>query len=201
MKFRFCGDLDAPDWLLAEIFTLSKISSVRVKLLTAQVISNIITGNIDFKKVNKLVGDATLDITEKKASLEALYFIVSNAAKYDVEDNQLMNELQQLGLPKEHCESLGRSYKEYKPKLHSVLAENTLKLSSVHDIQWRVDCIVQKQGQIDVSLPVVHLRMKKTSGSDGSEDLLFSMPESKFRAVFTEVGRALSTVKALENDS
>lgn len=25
MKFRFCGDLDCPDWILAEIATISKI--------------------------------------------------------------------------------------------------------------------------------------------------------------------------------
>ncbi len=25
MKFRFCGDLDCPDWVLAEINTLSKM--------------------------------------------------------------------------------------------------------------------------------------------------------------------------------
>jgi hypothetical protein len=26
MRFRFCGELDAPDWLLAEISTLSKLA-------------------------------------------------------------------------------------------------------------------------------------------------------------------------------
>lgn len=30
MKFRFCGDLDVPDWLLKEISTLSKL--VRIPL-------------------------------------------------------------------------------------------------------------------------------------------------------------------------
>jgi hypothetical protein len=29
MRFRFCGELDAPDWLLAEISTLSKLASIR----------------------------------------------------------------------------------------------------------------------------------------------------------------------------
>ena len=27
MRFRFCGDLDAPDWLLADIDLLSKLVS------------------------------------------------------------------------------------------------------------------------------------------------------------------------------
>ena len=36
MKFKFCGDADAPDWLLAEMFTISKLSSVRVRLLCAR---------------------------------------------------------------------------------------------------------------------------------------------------------------------
>ena len=53
-KFRFCGDLDAPDWILAEITVLSKMvrvdsccslltmasqSSVRMKLLARQILS------------------------------------------------------------------------------------------------------------------------------------------------------------------
>ena len=30
-KFRFCGDLDCPDWVLAEISILSKLVSSKVK--------------------------------------------------------------------------------------------------------------------------------------------------------------------------
>jgi hypothetical protein len=45
MKFRFCGEQDCPDWLLAEMTTLSRLTSVKTKLTTAQVIQAIIKGN------------------------------------------------------------------------------------------------------------------------------------------------------------
>jgi len=38
-----------------------------------------------------------------KASLAALTFILSSAAKFNVEDRTLSSELQQLGLPKGAC--------------------------------------------------------------------------------------------------
>jgi phosphotransferase system glucose/maltose/N-acetylglucosamine-specific IIC component len=47
MKFKFCGDLDAPDFLLKEIDTLSKISVVRIKLIVAQVVKGILGEQID----------------------------------------------------------------------------------------------------------------------------------------------------------
>lgn len=72
MKFRFCGDLDAPDWLLKEITVLSKIvmkiylniqhfsnffffdlsfkSVVRIRLLCKELISFLSGGPIDVKK-------------------------------------------------------------------------------------------------------------------------------------------------------
>jgi hypothetical protein len=51
MRFKFCGDLDVPEWVLAEIATLSKLTPVRIKLLTAQVIASCIEGKIDYSKV------------------------------------------------------------------------------------------------------------------------------------------------------
>jgi len=53
MRFKFCGDADAPDWVLAEIATLSKISSVRIKLLVGQILKGLVDGNLDYEKVRR----------------------------------------------------------------------------------------------------------------------------------------------------
>ena len=37
MKFSFCGGLDCPDWLLAEIAAMASISAVKVKQISVKV--------------------------------------------------------------------------------------------------------------------------------------------------------------------
>ena len=41
MKFSFCGGLDCPDWLLAEIAAMASISAVKVKQISVKVTLNI----------------------------------------------------------------------------------------------------------------------------------------------------------------
>uniref|UniRef100_A0A2I3RBS7 Uncharacterized protein n=2 Tax=Pan TaxID=9596 RepID=A0A2I3RBS7_PANTR len=46
-RFRFCGDLDCPDRVLAEIRTLAKMSSVKLRLLCSQVLKELLGQGID----------------------------------------------------------------------------------------------------------------------------------------------------------
>ena len=39
MKFTFCGGLDCPDWILAEIAAMSSISAIKVKQISLKVSS------------------------------------------------------------------------------------------------------------------------------------------------------------------
>ncbi|UYV81552.1 COMMD4 [Cordylochernes scorpioides] len=89
-RFRFCGELDCPDWVLAEITTISKLSSVKMRLFCNQVVAGIISGNMDHTEL----GDV-------KAAVGALDFILCSAAKHGLEEDEVLSgELQQLGLPR-----------------------------------------------------------------------------------------------------
>ena len=50
--------------------------------------------------MTKLTSDAKFEGSDIKASIAAVSFILSSAAKYSVDGVSLDNELQQLGLPK-----------------------------------------------------------------------------------------------------
>ena len=43
MKFKFNGDQDCPDWVLAEIATLSRLTSVKTRVLAFKVLKYLIT--------------------------------------------------------------------------------------------------------------------------------------------------------------
>ena len=55
---------------------------------------------MQYAKVTKLTSDAKFEESDIKASIAALSFILSSAAKHSVDGDSLDNELQQLGLPK-----------------------------------------------------------------------------------------------------
>nr|XP_022303853.1 COMM domain-containing protein 4-like isoform X4 [Crassostrea virginica] len=131
MKFRFCGDLDCPDWVLAEISILSKMTSIKMKLLCVQVIKDMLSEGIDYEKVYKITQDAKFELGDVKASIAALTFILSSAAKYHCDGETLSNELQQLGLPKEHASSLCKSYSDSLDKLQSHLRATSLRRKSI----------------------------------------------------------------------
>ncbi|NWR49718.1 COMD4 protein, partial [Regulus satrapa] len=157
-RFRFCGDLDCPDWVLAEISTLAKISSVKLKLICAQVLRDLLGEAIEYDKILKLTSDAKLESGDVKATIAVLSFILSSAAKHNVDSESLSSELQQLGLPKaEHASGLCRSYEEKQSPLQDRLRACSLRLSQLGSVRWRVDYTLSSSELREVSEPVVHL--------------------------------------------
>ncbi|EFJ32168.1 hypothetical protein SELMODRAFT_407429 [Selaginella moellendorffii] len=97
MKFRVFGGEDAPDWVLSGIYTLSKLSSADFQLLTLAILRQILGEAFDYEKALEVASaSASLDI---KACIAALHFLITSAARFDVDDVTVSKEAQQLGLP------------------------------------------------------------------------------------------------------
>ena len=108
MKFRFCGQLDCPDWVLTEIPTLSKIDALRMRLLLKQIAADksVIT---NYSKVSQHTNDLS-GPNEIKGALACIHFILTMSAKYNISSDVLLAEIQQLGLPKDCSEALVSHY-------------------------------------------------------------------------------------------
>ncbi|NWW25164.1 COMD4 protein, partial [Falcunculus frontatus] len=157
-RFRFCGDLDCPDWVLAEISTLAKISSVKLKLICAQVLRDLLGEAIEVSVGLPSPSLPSAESGDVKATIAVLGFILSSAAKHNVDSESLSSELQQLGLPKaEHASGLCRSYEEKQSSLQDRLRACSLRLSQLGSVRWRVDYTLSSSELQEVNEPVVHL--------------------------------------------
>lgn len=164
---------------------LSKLSSVRVRLLTKAISLHIITNDsLSYDKLKKYVTSARIFFTDSdlKAVVNTIHFIVYNATRYDVTSQVLCLELGQLGLPNDLAISLSKIYHAHKEQLQVTLTSQTLKLTSLDAIHWRINYVIassnsttqEKEAATAVqTAPVVELRMaldiSNTEASFGSQ--------------------------------
>lgn len=129
MKFEFCGRLDCPDWILAQLFHASHLELGVFELIAENVNEAIKSGGqVDEAKMLEslyrresenqkerlketrldLEGsyEDFFDIDEVRACFAALHYIITNACQFKVSPEQLETELEQLGLPGDHCQIL-----------------------------------------------------------------------------------------------
>ena len=85
MKFRFCGGLDAPDWLLTEIAIVAKLSSQQMTFFTEQVIKQLLGKNLAYDKLEKLSQVVKFTRSDAKAALAAVNYVLDSATRYNVQ--------------------------------------------------------------------------------------------------------------------
>ncbi|XP_035755405.1 COMM domain-containing protein 4 [Egretta garzetta] len=130
----------------------------------------IVTGPIVllvYEKILKLTSDAKLESGDVKATIAVLGFILSRAAKHNVDGESLSGELQQLGLPKEHASGLCRSYEEKQSSLQESLRACSLRLIQLGSVRWRVDFTLSSSELREVNEPLVHLTFNLRDGERG----------------------------------
>ncbi|KAM4765856.1 COMM domain-containing protein 4 isoform 2-T2 [Cyanocitta cristata] len=183
MRFRFCGDLDCPDWVLAEISTLAKISSVKLKLICAQVLRDLLGEAIEYDKILKLTSDAKLESGDVKATIAVLGFILSSAAKHNVD---------------KHASGLCRSYEEKQSSLQDRLRACSLRLSQLGSVRWRVDYTLSSSELQEVNEPVVHLTFNvRDRECEKMTAVPVTLSANKFRVLLAELKQAQTLMNTL----
>ena len=137
MRFKFCGNIDCPDWLITEITYLTKFTSVKLRIISNQICKFIITKGSNIQDLKKILDEMNLNEQEIKIVISVLDFIFRNSAKFNVEDIVLSQELQQLGLPQENAESISKVFKNQKNKLREFLKDDIFSFNVIKDINYK----------------------------------------------------------------
>ncbi|XP_041794565.1 COMM domain-containing protein 4 isoform X2 [Chelmon rostratus] len=170
-----------------------------MKLLCVQVLKDLLGEGIDYDKVAKLTADAKFESGDIKASVAVLSFILSSAAKHDVDSESLSSELQQLGLPKEHTTGLCKSYEDKHSALQDKLRETSLRLGCLNSVSWRVDYTLSSSELREVNEPVIQLKLQTQGAESGfTETTVVSVSGDKFRVLLAELKQAQAMMNALQ---
>ena len=153
MRFRFLGGSDAPDWLLAEVSVLSKMSSVRMKLIARQIVNQLSGKGVAYDKITKLTASTRIQLepSDIKALIAALHFIYASAVRWAVEGVVLLMELEQLGLPKDVCTAMVKEYDGARDDLTQHMKSQTLTRHT-HRQQHTANGLIHGRRDWDVSV-------------------------------------------------
>ena len=83
MRFRFCGGLDAPDWLLTEIAIVAKLSTKQITFFAEQVIKQLLGKDLAYDKLDKLAQVVKFTRSDVKAALAAVNYVLDHATRYN----------------------------------------------------------------------------------------------------------------------
>ena len=190
----------------AEISTISKLSSIRVKLLVGQLVKRVVDGDIDYAKLQRFA-TGTIGEGDVQAAVAALHFILTGAAKHDVEEGALAKELEQLGVPREHSDAVCKPYAKDKEAMRARLTRTTLSVDRLtNGVRWDVKLHVpgwERKGTCgDTELSngerggeaaggeQVALRVGIEVTTERLGDVRFDCSEEKFRTLLLELKAA-----------
>ncbi len=183
MRFRFCGDLDCPDWILSEVAIMSQldVSDFNDILLIVQ--------NLFMKQspiqIQRQVQNHNLNTDKPVDGVQgvraAIYFILLNSAKYNLDATSLQQEIEQLGLPTISAKAVSKAYNQIKDKLRIALFNDNQsnRINRVINTNFSINNIIASSSSSPSSL----------DGNDQSDHV------QKFASIF------INTEKYNENET
>ncbi|GLE05514.1 hypothetical protein PINS_up014537 [Pythium insidiosum] len=197
MRVRFCGGLEPPEWLLADLNLVGKMANDLVAELCESI-------GADLTSVDKLYERDDMKTVfiardEAKAAMTVLYFVLTEAAKYNSTAHEMEVELLQLGLTQSMSETVAGAYELHRTSLREQLRDRSLKFPQVEKMKYR--CYDPNSNAHDVELrleldaPALECGASPNSSrsvesSAPSNVLSLTLSEDKFLAMYEELKQA-----------
>ena len=177
--------------MLREINLIGKISAVRVRVITTEVLKQLAgAAQIDFDRLLQLCAlddsAGSDNWSDVKAIVAAFEFIFTQAVKHETDPEVLTQELQQLGMPKEHCDRLVRSYSDALPLVKQTFIDQRLSLPRLNSVDWQVDYVLSSDALLRLNEPTVQVKVALSTGKEHA----FEMSVDKLRVLIGELKTA-----------
>lgn len=143
-RFKFCGDGDCPDYILAIIHSnLCGLSSVKLKVFALNVVKVILSEqSIEDHKFADTFGGS---VDDSKSAYYCVRFLLLSAVRFGIGKDVFSIELQQLGLPREHSLALGKVLDENSALLREYLKSKSLTINELSEVRCKesdgIDCV------------------------------------------------------------
>lgn len=140
--------------------------------------------------------------------------MLTNAAKHDLDEKSLVQEIQQLGLPKENTDALAKQYREYKDNLRAKFADDSYRVSKLLSTDWRVDQVLASSSYAQNSSnsrtfpsPIIHVNLSvdmrpelgQGVAADRVRGVAFEVSPEKLDVLIHELSQAQKLMENMVN--
>jgi len=132
-----------------------------------------------------------------KSVIASLLFIISNSARFNVQEQQLSLELQQIGFPKDSAEALCTEFQNVASELIQHLKTKTVRLPKIEGLKWRVDFILSSSKLKQVNQPSIQMQMDIVQ-KEKREVQAFDVSLDQFRVLHHELATARKLMDQLQ---
>ena len=150
MRFEFCGNSDCPEWVLSGIVLVNRMSTIKLKIILAQISKKIISQGSGFSgeltydqdRLFKLCKDQKFEQEETRCFLAIIEFILCQAAKHDTSDITLSKDLTQMGVAIESSNGITKAFAENQDHLVKAMKNQTLRVSALSDLNYKLSYLM-----------------------------------------------------------
>uniref|UniRef100_A0A1A9W8F2 COMM domain-containing protein n=1 Tax=Glossina brevipalpis TaxID=37001 RepID=A0A1A9W8F2_9MUSC len=195
-KFRFCGDGDCPDWVLGEIiFSLSTMEAEKLESLAELVAKKILGEDFDESLIKSLTAPI---LNDGKSAIACIHLLLNNAARHSVTESVFNEEIQQLGLPKQHAEAMCRVLSNYATAIRQRLIDKAFRINELSAVQY----IGPADAGINCSTLELKISQELVDGLPQNSTHIINIDNSQLRVLLEELkyARDIMTKYEIKNE-